>query len=129
MKLLGRIGIILLVALAVAGATLAVVNNGALDSLGLGGGDGDRPAMAQSDGERPAMGDFDGERPTGGRGERDGGGGVASFLAGLGRNLGTILVIVAGVVAGQWLWSLVSRRKAKPGGGATAEKPPENDFV
>lgn len=128
MKLIGRIGIILLVALALIGATLAVVNNGALDSLGIGGGDGDRPAMTASGGERPTMSDFDGERPAGGRGERDGGG-VASFLSGLGRNLGTILVIVAGVVVGQWLWSLVSRRKAKPGGGAIAEKPPENDFV
>ncbi len=128
MKLIGRIGIILLVALAVAGATLVLVKNGALDALGLSGGEGDRPAMAQSDGERPAMADFDGERPAGG--ERDGGGGVASFFSGLGRNLGKILVIVAGVVVGQWLWSLVSRRrKAKPGGAAMSEKTPESDFV
>lgn len=126
MKLIGRIGMILLVALAVAGATVALVNNGALDSLGIGNGDGGRPAMGEFDGERPAMGDFDGE--SGGRGER--GSGLGSVLSGLGRNLGKILVIVAGVVVGQWLWSLVSRRhKADPGGAGAAEKTPEQEFV
>ena len=119
MKLIGRIGMILLVALAVAGATVALVNNGALDSLGIGNGDGGRPAMGEFDGERPAMGDFDGE--SGGRGERG---------SGLGSVLGKILVIVAGVVVGQWLWSLVSRRhKADPGGAGAAEKTPEQEFV
>ncbi len=127
MKLFGRIAIILLVALAVTGATVLLVNNGALDSLGIGGGDSSRPAMAEFGGERPAMGDFDGQQP-GGRGER-GGGGLGSFLPGLGRNLGKILVIVAGVVVGQWLWSLVSRRKTGPGGAVATEKAPENDFV
>jgi hypothetical protein len=130
MKLLGKIVVILIAALLVAGATLALDNSGALSSL-VGGGPGERgerPAGMPADmdsasarGERP---DADsafaaGERP--GRGGHNEGGDWAAGLLGLGRNL----AVVAAVVAGVWLIGWLGGRTAVRRTLSKAEMPPK----
>lgn len=123
MKLLGKIGVILLAALMVAGATLALDNSGALSSLTGGAGHGgegrsERPAGAPADagsafapGERPA---------SGGEGGRDG---WAGGLLNVARNLG----LVAAVVAGVWLIGWLARQTATRRKLAKAEMPPAKE--
>jgi len=106
MKLLGKIIVILVAALMVAGATLALENSGALSSLTGGGpgGRGERPEGAPTDadsvfaaGERPERGgDF------GGEGGREGG--WAS-------DLGLIAAVVAGVGLLGWLAGQATTRR------------------
>ncbi|HOU40799.1 MAG TPA: hypothetical protein PK829_05985 [Promineifilum sp.] len=101
MKLLGKIVVILMAALMVVGGTLALEKNGALSSLTAGGaGEQGEGAPADFDGafapgQRPERGDGD----FGGEGGRDGAGSLMS----IGRNLGTIAAIVAGVALLGWL--------------------------
>ena len=122
MKLLGKIVVILLAALMVAGATLALDNSGALSSLtGGGAGErGERPAGAPTDadsafaaGERPERG-----QGGGGRGG-EGGGNWLSSLGGLARNLG----LIAAVVAGVWLLGRLGRQATTRHKLAKAEMP------
>ena len=113
MKLLGKIIVILVAALMVAGATLALENSGALSSLTGGGpgGRGERPEGAPTDadsafaaGERPERGgDF------GGEGGREGG--WASGLLNVARNLGLIAAVVAGVGLLGWLAGQATTRR------------------
>lgn len=131
MRTLGRILIILLAALVVVGAAVVLVDNGALGGRAATGLDRERPSLAGSDGgERPAglregrgFGDYDGDHD----GEREGSGG--SFLAGLIKNLGTVALIVTGVVLGQWLWSRIANRRPgkgdSPAEAVMIEKPPD----
>lgn len=112
MKLLGKIVVILIAALMVAGATLALENSGALSSLmgGAGHGSGGR-------GERlaGAATNVDGAFASGERSGRelsehgeDGHDSPTSSLLGVARNLG----IVAAVVAGVWLISRLGGQAA-----------------
>lgn len=131
MRTLGRILIILLAALVVVGAAVVLVDNGLIGGRTSAGPDGERPSFAGlEDGERPAgvregrgFGEHDGER------DRSGG----SFVAGLLKNLGTIALIVTGMVLGQWLWGRIANRRignAKvPGEPGIAEKPPDGDPI
>ena len=109
MKLLGKIAVILMAALMVAGATLALENTGALSGLTAGGhGErGERHAAAPVDADSAwAAGDRSGRGEGGGFGRRDQGGDWASGLLGIARNLG----IIAAVVAGVWLIGWLSRQ-------------------
>ena len=127
MKLLGKIVVILLAALLVAGGTLALENSGALSSLTGGRGPGgevrgewagDEAANADSAfaaRERPERGEFHGE----GRGG-EGGGNLAGSLLGMARNLGIVAAVVAGVGLLGWL----SRQAATRRKLAQAEMPP-----
>ena len=128
MKLLGKIVVILMAALMVAGATLALDSSGALSSL-MGGGSGER-------GERPAGAPTDadsafgsGERPERGDGEFGGGeggrGGWASSLQSVARNLGLIAAVIAGVGLLGWL----SRQAATRRKLAKAETPPDKEVI
>jgi len=124
-RLIGRILIILLAALAVAGATMVLVNRGALDRWLGGAGEpferGEFDAAARPDfdttGERPA-------RPQGGefrgRGERGGLG--LQTLAGLLRNLAAIAVIVLLVGLAGWVGARFGARRAPK---APTEKAPK----
>ena len=123
MRLLGKIGVILIAALMVAGATLALENSGALSSLTSGGhGErGERHATASADadsdwaaGERHERGE--GGEFRGGEGSRD----RASGLTGVSRNLG----IVAAAVAGVWLISRLGRQTTIRRKLSKAEMPP-----
>ncbi len=125
MKLLGKIVVILMAALMVAGATLALENSGALSSLTGGGhggegrgewaGDGTTNAgSAFAAGERPERGEF----PGGGRGGE--GGNWAGNLVNMARNLAIIAAVVAGVGLLGWL----SRQAATRRKLAQAEMPP-----
>lgn len=131
MRTVGRIIVILLAALLVAGAAVVLVDNGTTGGRAAAGHDDERPSFA-----RPA----DGERPDRGRegrefgehdGEREGSGG--SFLAGILKNLGTIALIVAGVVLGQWLWSRIAHRRTGrekvPGETIPVEKSPDGEPI
>lgn len=114
MKLLGKIALILLAAVLVAGATLALTNRGALDSL-TGGG----PSL--EGGERREMGDGDfapGQRPERGEGRgRDGDQSLWGGLMGIARNLGVIAAIVAGVWLITWAGGrFAARRKVEQAG-------------
>lgn len=131
MRTLGRILIILLAALVVVGAAVVLVDNGLIGGQTSAGLDGERPALAgREDGERPAGG-----REGRGFGERDGerGRSGGSFVAGLLKNLGTIALIVTGVVLGQWLWGRIGNRQ--PGKGNSPdeavifEKPPDGETI
>lgn len=110
MKLLGKIAVILMAALMVAGATLALENSGALSGL-TAGGHGERgerhAASAGADSAWAA-----GERPTRGEGRgfegRERGGDWTGGLLGMARNLG----IIAAVVAGVWLLGWLNRQTA-----------------
>ena len=115
MRLLGKIGVILIAALMVAGATLALENSGALSSLTSGGhGErGERHATASADADSDWAA---GERHERGEGSRD----RASGLTGVSRNLG----IVAAVVAGVWLISRLGRQTTIRRKLSKAEMPP-----
>lgn len=131
MRTLGRILIILLAALVVVGAAVVLVDNGTVGGGTPGGRGGERPSFAGlEDGERP-IGDHEGRGFGEHEGEREGSGG--SLLAGLIKNLGTIALIVTGVVLGQWLWSRIARRRAgrekAPGVPVTVEKSPDVDPI
>lgn len=134
-RLIGRILVILLAALAVAGATMVLVNRGALDWW-LGGASesfdrGEFDAAARPDfdatGERPA-------RPQGGpqggefrgRGERGGLG--LQTLAGLLRNLATIGVIVLLVGLTGWVGGRLGARRA-PNRASKAPAEKSSDYV
>jgi len=131
MKLLGKIIVILVAALLVAGATLALDNSGALSSLTADehGERGERPAGAPTDadgalmpGARPERGEFrDGDDGFGG----EGGGGLTSNLMGMARNLG----LIAAVVAGVWLLGWLSRQAATRRKLAQAEMPPGKEAI
>lgn len=131
MKLLGKIVVILMAALLVAGGTLALENSGALSSLTAGAGpggegrgewDGDGTADADSPfaaGERPERGEF----PGGGRGGE--GGNWSSSLLGMARNLALIAAVIAGVGLLGWL----SRQAATRRKLAKAEIPPDKEVI
>lgn len=115
LRLLGKIAVILIVALLIVGATVALNDRGAL--AGLTG----ETAFAR--GERPeGAGEFTlGERPERGEGHEDGPGGLSSLLD-VPKNVG----VVAGLVAGVWLLGrggnrLAARRKVDR---KLAEAPP-----
>ena len=127
MKLLGKIVVILAAALLVVGGTLALEKNGALGSLTAGGPSerGERPAGAPAD--------FDGDFAAGQRPERGGefGGGEGArdwtgSLLSMGRNLGIVAAVVAGVTLLGWLarqaTQATTRRKL-----AKAAMPPGKD--
>ena len=123
MKLLGKIVVILIAALMVAGATLALDNSGALSSLtSRGRGErGERHATASADadsvraaGEWPERGE--GGEFHDGEGSRD----WASGLTGVARNLG----IVAAVIAGVWLISRLGGQTAIRRKLSKVEMPP-----
>ena len=123
MKLLGKIIVILLAALMVAGGTLALETSGALSSL-TGGGPGGWGGRAPDDfagafvpGERPARGDF------GGAGDREGG--WASGLLSMARNLGVITAVIAAVVGGAALLGWLAGQAATRRKLAKAPLPPQ----
>ena len=126
-KLLGKIMMILLAALMVAGATLALDNSGALSSLTGGPGErGERSVGAPTDtdsafaaGERPERG---GDGEFGGEGGR---GGWASSLQSLVRNLG----LIAAVVGGVWLLGWLARQAATRRKLTKAEMPPSKEEI
>ena len=125
MKLLGKIVVILLAALLVAGGTLALENSGALSSLtggaGHGGeGRGERPTGAPANADSAFAA---GERPERGGGE--GGGNLAGSLLGMARNLGIVAAVVAGVGLLGWL----SRQAATRRKLAKAETPPDKEVI
>ncbi len=130
MKLLGKIVVILTAALMVVGGTLALEKGGALSRL-TAGGPGER-------GERPAgaPADFDGDFAAGQRPERGGEGArdwVGSLLS-MGRNLGIIAAVVAGVALLGWLarqaTQATTRRKlAKAAVPPSKEEMAPNEFL
>lgn len=123
MKLLGKIVVILMAALMVAGGTLALENSGALSSLtggeGHGGeGRGERPTGAPTDADSAFAA---GERPERGEGRGgEGGGNLAGSLLGMARNLGIVAAVVAGVGLLGWLSRQATTRRKL----AQAEMPP-----
>lgn len=124
-RLLGRILVILLAALAVAGATMVLVNRGALDRwLGGASGQSERGDFDVATlGERPARpeGEFNGR--GGGRGGHDEGGGLGlQTVTGLLRNLATIGAVVLLVGLAGWVGARLGARRAT---GRTAKAPPE----
>lgn len=135
MKLLGKIIVILAAALMVVGSTLALQKGGALSSL-TASGPGER-------GERPegAPADSDGDFAAGQRPERGGefGGGEsardwASSLLNMGRNLGIVAAVVAGVALLGWLarqaTQATTRRKlAKAALPPSKEEMAPNEFL
>jgi len=137
MKLLGKIVVILAAALLVVGGTLALEKNGALSSL-TAGGPGERPAGAPADfdgdfaaGQRPERGgEFGGGDFRGGEGARDWTGSLLS----MGRNLGIIAAVVAGVALLGWLarqaTQATTRRKlAKAAMPPSKEEMRPNEFL
>jgi len=139
MKLLGKIVVILAAALMVVGGTLALEKNGALSSLTAGGpGErGERPAGAPADfdgdfaaGQRPERGGEFGGDFRGGEGARDWTGSLLS----MGRNLGIIAAVVAGVALLGWLarqaTQATTRRKlAKAAMPPSKEEMGSNEFL
>ncbi len=129
MKLVGKIVVILAAALMVVGGTLALEKSGALSGLTAGGpGErGERPAGAPADfdgafaaGQRPGRGGEFG----GGEGARD----WAGSLLSMGRNLGIVAAVVAGVALLGWLarqaTQTTTRRKL-----AKAAMPPSKEEI
>lgn len=132
MKTVARIVMILLAALVVVAATSVLINNGVIGAQGVGGREGERPALGEFDDDSHSHGI--GRSPAGGFGEHDGGrdGAVGSFLPGLLKNLTVIAAIVALVVLSQKIGSSLSQRRAKiPGDGGDlplVEKAPPGDM-
>lgn len=126
MRTIGRILVILLAAVAVAGATAILVDNRLLGAQGPGEW-GEGLETAEFEGRQRPEGDFD----HGERGEHEGGrdGQAGSLLAGLIRNLGIVALIVSGVVLGQWLWSRLSGRGSPRKAALAAEKIPEDEYL
>lgn len=126
MRTIGRILVILLAAVAIAGATAILVDNGLLAALGS-GERGEGLETAEFEGRQRPKGDFD----HGERGEHEGGGDgqAGALLAGLVRNLGVIALIVSGVVLGQWLWPRLSSRGSPRKAALAAEKRPEDEYL
>lgn len=127
MRLLGRIAVILLLALGVVGLTVALVEGGGLGGLLSGA----RAERDQAAGDQLLLGgdDFDGGRmDRGGRGDHGQGGPAA--LVEVARNLIAVGLIVAGV-------SLVNKaagrlkRQRRPGGRKEprAEEPSGESYV
>jgi hypothetical protein len=112
MKLIGRILVLLLAALLVAGGTYALGNAGLLGSTA-----GGPPAGASFNGGTPPSGSFQGH---GSGGEHASGG--AGALVEIGKNLSVIAVIVALVASGmalvQRIWP--GRGEKKPPTAAAA---------
>lgn len=128
MRTIVRILIILFGAVLVAGATFLLVDNGVIGGNEAGGRT--RPEMGQFDPDSLAAGEFERSESRergGGREEQN------TFLsAGLLSNLGTIALIVAAVVLGQWLWSLIAKRRPGPkeaASGLPPEKMPDGDLT
>lgn len=125
MKLLGKILVILIAALMVAGATLALDNSGALSSLTGGRGGEGRDNWAEGAPADAGTAFAAGQRPERGGDHGAGGGNLAESLLGVARNLG----LIAAVVAGVWLLGWLARQATTRRKLAKAEMPPGKEAI